>query len=154
MQTGAQTGNRPSMGAWLSYGLGSENKKSSCVLCVIIKEARGNGQGFILNCGRMDFWIMCIRGVQFAIVTERVLYLNDIQGMDRKDRQDQLDQLSKLNASSYQTFGDPEIKLKIEQYEMAYRMQTAVPELTDISHEPDSIVEDVRSLIVWCPVPM
>ncbi len=140
MQTGAQTGNRPSMGAWLSYGLGSENKNLPA-FCVLLSRGRGNGQGVYSKLWTNGFLDSVHQGVQFSNSDERVLYLNDIQGMDRKDRRDQLDQLSKLNASSYQTFGDPEIKAKIEQYEMAYRMQTAVPELTDISHEPDSIVK-------------
>lgn len=140
MQTGAQTGNRPSMGAWLSYGLGSENKNLPA-FTVLLSRGRGNGQGVYSKLWTNGFLDSVHQGVQLSNSDERVLYLNDVNGLDRTDRRNQLDELSKLNALSYEKFGDPEIKTKIEQYEMAYRMQVAVPELTDISKESDSIIK-------------
>lgn len=140
MQTGAQQGNRPSMGAWLSYGLGSENKNLPA-FTVLLSRGRGNGQGVYSKLWTNGFLDSVHQGVQFSNSDERVLYLNDMNGLDRKDRRNQLDELSKLNSLSYEKFGDPEIKTKIEQYEMAYRMQTAVPELTDISKESDKIIK-------------
>lgn len=139
MQTGAQQGNRPSMGAWLSYGLGSENKNLPA-FCVLLSRGRGNGQGVYSKLWTNGFLDSVHQGVQFSSGEEPVLYLNDPTGTDRVRTRKMLDRLSELNDLSYKEFGDPEIKTRIQQYEMAYRMQTAVPELTDVSKEPDDIV--------------
>ena len=140
MQTGAQVGNRPSMGAWLSYGLGSENKNLPA-FCVLLSRGKGNGQGVYSKLWTNGFLDSIHQGVQFSNSDERELYLNNPEGTDKADRRKMLDELSKLNAHSFETFGDPEIKAKIEQYEMAYRMQTAVPELTDFSKETDQVIK-------------
>jgi len=140
MQTGAQQGNRPSMGAWLSYGLGSENKNLPA-FCVLLSRGRGNGQGVYSKLWTNGFLDSVHQGVQFSSSEERVLYLKDPEGRDRTDRRNMLDQLSKLNDLNYKEFGDPEIQARVQQYEMAYRMQTAVPELTDLSKEPDNIIK-------------
>ncbi len=140
MQTGAQQGNRPSMGAWLSYGLGSENKNLPA-FCVLLSRGRGNGQGVYSKLWTNGFLDSVHQGVQFSSSEERVLYLKDPEGRDRTDRRNMLDQLAQLNDLNYQEFGDPEIQTRIQQYEMAYRMQTAVPELTDFSKESDSIIK-------------
>ncbi len=140
MQTGAQTGNRPSMGAWLSYGLGSENKNLPA-FSVLLSRGRGNGQGVYSKLWTNGFLDSVHQGVQFSASEERVLYLKDPEGRDRNDRRNMLDQLAKLNDLNYQEFGDPEIQARIQQYEMAFRMQTAVPELTDLSREPDDIIK-------------
>lgn len=140
MQTGAQQGNRPSMGAWLSYGLGSENKNLPA-FCVLLSRGRGNGQGVYSKLWTNGFLDSVHQGVQFSSSEERVLYLKDPDGRDRTDRRNMLDQLAQLNDLNYQEFGDPEIQTRIQQYEMAYRMQTAVPELTDFSKESDSIIK-------------
>lgn len=140
MQTGAQQGNRPSMGAWLSYGLGSENKNLPAY-CVLLSRGRGNGQGVYSKLWTNGFLDSVHQGVQFSSSEERVLYLKDPEGRDRIDRRNMLDQLAQLNALNYEEFGDPETQTRIQQYEMAYRMQTAVPELTDLSKEPDNIVK-------------
>lgn len=139
-QTGAQVGNRPSMGAWLSYGLGSENNNLPG-FCVLLSRGKGNGQGVYSKLWTNGFLDSVHQGVQFSSGEEPVLYLSDPEGMDRADRRRMLDKLSSLNQINYESFGDPEITTKIQQYEMAYRMQTAVPEVTDISKEPDSIVK-------------
>lgn len=140
MQTGAQQGNRPSMGAWLSYGLGSENKNLPA-FCVLLSRGRGNGQGVYSKLWTNGFLDSVHQGVQFSSSEERVLYLKDPEGRDRTDRRNMLDQLAQLNDLNYQEFGDPEIQTRIQQYEMAYRMQTAVPELTDFSKESGSIIK-------------
>ena len=140
MQTGAQQGNRPSMGAWLSYGLGSENKNLPAY-CVLLSRGRGNGQGVYSKLWTNGFLDSVHQGVQFSSGEEPVLYLNDPTGSDRTRTRKMLDHLAELNSLSYQEFGDPEINTRIQQYEMAYRMQTAVPELTDVSKEPDDIVK-------------
>jgi hypothetical protein len=140
MQTGAQQGNRPSMGAWLSYGLGSENKNLPA-FCVLLSRGRGNGQGVYSKLWTNGFLDSVHQGVQFSSSEERVLYLKDPEGRDRTDRRNMLNQLAQLNDLNYQEFGDPEIQARVQQYEMAYRMQTAVPELTDLSKEPDNIIK-------------
>ncbi len=139
IQTGAQQGNRPSMGAWLSYGLGSENKNLPAY-CVLLSRGRGNGQGVYAKLWTNGFLDSVHQGVQFSSGEDPVLYLNDPDGMDRQSRRRMLDKLAELNEMTYDEFGDPEIHTKIQQYEMAYRMQTAVPELTDLSKEPEHII--------------
>ena len=140
MQTGAQQGNRPSMGAWLSYGLGSENKNLPA-FCVLLSKGKGNGQGVYSKLWSNGFLDSIHQGVQFSSGENPVLYLSDPEGMDRSDRRKMLDELAALNAESYKEFGDPEINTKIQQYEMAYRMQTAVPEITDLSKEPEDTLK-------------
>lgn len=139
-QTGAQVGNRPSMGAWLSYGLGSENKNLPA-FCVLLSKGKGNSQGVYSKLWTNGFLDSIHQGVQFSSGEYPVLYLNNPEGIDKADRRRMLDRVASLNEESYQNFGDPEIKAKIQQYEMAYRMQTAIPEVTDVSNEPESIVK-------------
>ncbi|MCP1381715.1 DUF1501 domain-containing protein [Runella salmonicolor] len=140
MQTGAQQGNRPSMGAWASYGLGSENKNLPA-FSVLLSRGKGNGQGVYSKLWTNGFLDSTHQGVVFSSGEEPILYLNDPAGTDRSARRKMLDNLSELNNMAYDDFGDPEIKAKVQQYEMAYRMQTAVPELTDLSKEPDHIIK-------------
>jgi hypothetical protein len=140
MQTGAQQGNRPSMGAWLSYGLGSENKNLPAY-CVLLSRGKGNGQGVYSKLWTNGFLDSVHQGVQFSNSEEAVLYLKNPEGIDKAGRKKMLDNLAELNAMGYEKFGDPEIQTRIRQYEMAYRMQTAVPELTDLSKESDQIVK-------------
>jgi hypothetical protein len=139
-QTGAQVGNRPSMGAWLSYGLGSENSNLPS-FCVLLSRGKGNGQGVYSKLWTNGFLDSVHQGVQFSASEDPVLYLKDPKGMNREDRRRMLDKLAELNNMNYEAFGDPEIQAKIQQYEMAFRMQTAVPEVTDIKSEPDSIIK-------------
>lgn len=139
MQTGAQQGNRPSMGAWMSYGLGSENKNLPA-FCVLLSRGRGNGQGVYAKLWTNGFLDSVHQGVQFSASEEPVLYLNDPAGIDKQGRRKMLDQLATLNAMGFDEFGDPEIQTKVQQYEMAYRMQSSVPEISDVSKEPDHII--------------
>ena len=139
-QTGAQVGNRPSMGAWLSYGLGSENKNLPAYT-VLLSKGKGNGQGVYSKLWTNGFLDSVHQGVQFSSGDNPVLYLNDPGSVSKSDRRKMLDKLAELNAETYNELGDPEINAKVQQYEMAYRMQTAVPEVTDLSKEPEDIVK-------------
>jgi hypothetical protein len=140
IQTGSQQGNRPSMGSWLSYGLGNENKNLPA-FTVLLSRGIGNGQGVYSKLWSNGFLDSVHQGVQFSKGEDPVLYLRDPDGMDRQDRRDMLDNISQMNELSYKEMGDPEITTKIKQYEMAYRMQMAVPEVMDLSKEPDNIVK-------------
>lgn len=139
-QTGAQQGNRPSMGAWLSYGLGSENQNLPA-FCVLVSKGKGNGQGVYSKLWTNGFLDSIHQGVQFMPGPDPVLYLGHPPGTDGKSRRALLDKLGELNQLQYDEFGDPEITAKIQQYEMAYRMQTSVPEVTDLSAEPDHVIK-------------
>lgn len=139
-QTGAQVGNRPSMGSWLSYGLGSENKNLPA-FCVLLSRGKGNGQGVYSKLWSNGFLDSIHQGVQFSSGENPVLYLNNPESINKNDRRNMLDQISAINEQSYEEFGDPEINTKIQQYEMAFRMQTAVPDITDVTKEPESIVK-------------
>ncbi|MEO6187546.1 MAG: DUF1501 domain-containing protein, partial [Ginsengibacter sp.] len=139
-QTGAQVGNRPSMGSWLSYGLGSENKNLPA-FCVLLSKGKGNGQGVYSKLWSNGFLDSIHQGVQFSSGENPVLYLNNHDGIDKNDRRKMLDVLAQLNEESFKTTNDAEIHAKIQQYELAYRMQTAVPEVTDISKEPEDTIK-------------
>lgn len=139
-QTGAQVGNRPSMGSWLSYGLGSENKNLPA-FCVLLSKGKGNGQGVYSKLWSNGFLDSVYQGVQFSSGENPVLYLNNHDGIDKADRRKMLNVVSQLNEESFKETNDPEIKAKVQQYELAYRMQTAVPEVTDISKEPEDIIK-------------
>lgn len=140
IQTGAQIGNRPSMGAWMSYGLGSENKNLPA-FCVLLSRGRGNGQGVYSKLWTNGFLDSTHQGVVFSSGEDPILYLKDTDGIDKDSRRRMLDKLAELNHLGFETSGDPEVQAKVQQYEMAYRMQTAVPELTDLSKEPDHIIK-------------
>lgn len=138
-QSGAQQGSRPSMGAWLSYGLGSENSNLPAY-SVLLSRGKGNGQGVYSKLWTNGFLDSVHQGVQFSNSDEPILYLENPDGVDAVTRRKMLDKLALLNDENYKEFGDPEIQSRVQQYEMAYRMQTAVPEMMDLSKEPDYIV--------------
>jgi hypothetical protein len=139
-QSGAQQGNRPSMGSWVSYGLGTENNNLPA-FCVLLSRGRGNGQGVYSKLWTNGFLDSVHQGVQFSSGENPILYLQDPEGMDRKTRRMMIDKINEMNQIEYENFGDPEIAAKIQQYEMAYRMQTAVPEIMDTSKESESIIK-------------
>ena len=137
IQTGSQLPGRPSIGSWLSYGLGSDNKNLPGFVVLITKDKYGQplysrswGNGFLPS---------QYQGVQFRSGKNPVLYLDNPPGVTKKLREEQLDFLSKIQKNKYSDIGDPEILSRISQYEMAFRMQTSVPEVMDISKEPESI---------------
>src|SRR5215470_15025093 len=138
-QTGFQLAGRPSMGAWVNYGLGSENKDLPAFVVMISIGAQDQplydrlwGSGFLPS---------RYQGVKLRSVGDPVLYLSDPKGSDRSDRRRFIDDLDKLNQLSLEEFADPEINTRIVQYEMAFRMQSSVPDLTDVSKELASTFE-------------
>jgi hypothetical protein len=128
------------MGAWMSYGLGSENSNLPAYT-VLLSRGRGNGQGVYSKLWNNGFLDSMHQGVVFSSGEDPVLYLKNPEGHDKQSRRDMLDEISKFNSQSFENFGDPEINTRIQQYEMSYRMQSAVPELTDLSKEPDHIIK-------------
>ena len=136
-QTGAQLAGRPSIGAWLSYGLGSENKDLPAFV-VMISQGTGNpnDQPLYDRLWGSGFLPTKYQGVKFRSLGDPVLYLSNPPGFAPDDRRRFIDDLGQLNRLELDEFGDPEIATRIAQYEMAYRMQTSVPELTDLSKEP------------------
>ncbi|MEX0289212.1 MAG: DUF1501 domain-containing protein [Flavobacteriaceae bacterium] len=139
MQTGNQLPGRPSIGAWLSYGLGSDNENLPTFITLITKNM--GGQPLYSRLWGNGFLPTEHQGVQFRSGKDPVLYLSDPQNYDGNDRRKMLDYLGKLNEVQHDAYGDPEIKARMAQYEMAFRMQTSVPEVTDMSDEPDYIFE-------------
>ena len=139
-QTGSQQPGRPSIGSWLSYGLGSTNENLP-TFCVMLSRGTGrpNGQPLYSRLWGNGFLHSLHQGVQFRSGKDPVLYLQDPDGMTRQSRREMLDRIAALNQQQLDQFGDPEISSRIAQYEMAYRMQTSVPEVMDISDEPEYI---------------
>jgi hypothetical protein len=136
-QTGAQLAGRPSMGAWVSYGLGSENSDlPAFVAMVSIGSGNPVDQPLYDRLWGSGFLPSKYQGIKFRSVGEPVLYLSNPRGLDAGTRRRMLDDLAKLNQLRLAEAGDPEIATRIAQYELAYRMQASVPELTDLSKEP------------------
>ena len=140
-QTGAQLAGRPSMGAWLSYGLGSMNNDLPTFVAMVSKGSAQTGQPLYDRLWGSGFLPSQYQGVKFLATGDPVLYLSNPPGVDTSIRRRFLDDLEKLNRQKEEEFGDPETSTRIAQYEMAYRMQSSVPELTDLSDEPDSVFE-------------
>lgn len=141
-QTGSQLAGRPSMGSWLAYGLGTDNKDlPAYVVLTSVGTGRKDDQPLYDRLWGSGFLPTVHQGVKFRNSGDPVLYLSDPEGVDRPTRRDMLDDLGKLNKLRLNLVGDPEIGTRISQYELAFRMQASVPELTDISKEPASIIE-------------
>ena len=140
-QTGAQLAGRPSMGAWLSYGLGTMNSDLPTFVAMVSKGSAQTGQPLYDRLWGSGFLPTRYQGVKFLSTGDPVLYLSYPPGGDPDTRRRFLDDLGALNQLKEAEFGDPETTTRIAQYEMAFRMQTSVPELTDLSDEPDSIFE-------------
>ncbi len=139
IQTGSQLPGRPSLGAWLSYGLGSDNENLPSYVVLVTKNKYGQplysrlwGNGFLPS---------QYQGVQFRAGKHPVLYLHNPPGVSDSDRRVQLDYLQKLENINFETENDPEIEARISQYEMAYRMQSSVPEVMSVENEPDYIYD-------------
>jgi hypothetical protein len=137
--TGNQIAGRPSLGAWVSYGLGSANRNLPEYLVLISKMQRPSDQPLYDHYWGSGFLPSRYQGVKLRNAREPVLYLRDPEGMPRTLRRGMLDGLGELNALHLQETGDPEIATRIRQYEMAFRMQSSVPELTDLSGEPEEV---------------
>ena len=137
-QTGAQLAGRPSIGAWLSYGLGTENADLPAFVVMTSRGSGRVGQALYTRLWGSGFLPSRYQGVKFRSQGDPVLYLSNPAGVNRDRRRMFLDDLSALNRIQQEQFADPEIETRIAQYEMAYRMQTSVPELMDLSNEPES----------------
>ena len=141
-QTGAQLAGRPSIGAWLAYGLGSENANLPAFVAMI-SQGTGNpmDQPLYDRLWGAGFLPSRYQGVKFRSVGDPVLNLSNPAGVAEATRRQVLDDLAALNRLKLDDAGDPEIATRISQYELAYRMQTSVPDLVDVSNEPEHIFE-------------
>ena len=139
IQTGSQFPGRPSIGSWIDYGLGSENENLPAFIVLVSKNQ--GGQPLYARLWGNGFLPSQHQGVQFRSGKDPVLYLSNPPGIDREDRAHQLDILRQLQEGQYEKFQDPEIEARIAQYEMAFRMQASVPEITDTSEEPEYIFD-------------
>ena len=140
--SGAEMPGRPTMGAWLSYGLGSDTDSlPSFVVMTSVSKGTTCGQIFYDFYWGSGFLPSRFQGVKFRAGGDPVLYLQNPNGITGQERRGMLDDLGKLNRMRHAEFGDPEILTRIAQYEMAYRMQTSVPELTDLKSEPKNVLD-------------
>jgi len=146
-QTGSQIAGRPSIGAWLSYGLGSANENLPA-FCVLVTKDKG-GQPLYERLWGSGFLPATHQGVQFRSGKDAVLYLANPDGITSAGRRKMLDRLQELHQLQYEQTLDPAIAARIEQYEMAFRMQSSMPEVTNFADEPDHVLEmygpDVRT---------
>lgn len=138
-QTGSQIAGRPSFGSWLAYGLGSENQDLPAF--VVLASAGQGDQPLYARLWGSGFLDSRYQGVRFRSAGDPVLYLSNPDGVCNSGRRAMLDRLSELNKHQFQKELDPEIESRIAQYEMAFRMQTSVPEVTDLSKEPNEVFE-------------
>jgi hypothetical protein len=142
IQTGSQLPGRPCMGSWVDYGLGSENENLPAF--VVLNSLPSNGmadQGLLSRLWGAGFLPSRYQGVQFRSAGDAVLHLSDPPGITRDRRRSLLDGLAALNQQLYDRVGDPEIETRIAQYEMAFRMQASVPDLVDMSREPEHVLD-------------
>ena len=137
-QTGFQLAGRPSLGAWLAYGLGSANHNLPAFVAMV---SGSGGQPLYDRLWGSGFLPTRYQGIKFRSAGDPVLFLSNPKGLDRGTRRRFLDDLSTLNRLKAEKTGDPEIATRIAQYELAFRMQTSVPELTDVSKEPKHIFD-------------
>ncbi len=141
LQTGSQIAGRPSSGSWVGYGLGSESADLPAFVALSSRGAAKADQPLYDRLWGSGFLPTKYQGVKFRNQGNPVLDLSDPEGVDRQTRREWLDQLAKLDRLKYQQSGDPEIQTRIAQYELAYRMQMSVPELTDFASEPGQILD-------------
>ena len=139
LYTGSPRQGRPSMGSWVTYGLGSENENLPGFVVLISSGVQPSGGA---NCWSTGFIPSVYQGVQCRSKGDPVLYVSDPAGMDRSLRRKTLDALKDLNEEQVKDLGHPETATRIAQYELAYRMQTSVPEVMDISREPAAVLEN------------
>jgi hypothetical protein len=139
--TGFQLAGRPSLGSWLAYGLGSENKDLPAFIVMVSLGRNGGDQPLYDRLWGSGFLPSRYQGVKFHNGPDPVLYLSNPAGINKEVRRKFLDDLAELNQINAKEYGDPEIQSRVAQYEMAYRMQTSVPELTDLSKESEKTLE-------------
>jgi hypothetical protein len=142
MQTGNQITGRPCLGSWMSYGLGSLNANLPTFVVLVAKPSNQEQmQAISARLWSSGYLPGIHSGVSFRTGNDPILYINNPPGVDAKVRRKTLDGLKELNELNYQLVGDPETHTRIEQFEMAFKMQSSVPELTDMSSEPESTYE-------------
>jgi hypothetical protein len=141
LQTGSQIAGRPSMGSWVVYGLGAETEDLPAFVVMISPGAGGGGQPLYDRLWGSGFLPSRYQGVKFRSVGDPVLYLSNPEGFPASARRQFLDTLRGMNEQTLGEYGDPEVATRIAQYEMAFRMQSSVPELTDLSKEPAQLVD-------------
>lgn len=142
VMTGSEVPGKPSIGSWLAYGLGSENNNLPSFVVFTPRFPEGsNGQALFTRMWSSGFLPTRFNGVALRGTGDPVLYLRNPEGVSSDDRRTMLDTLQKLNQRELQQLGDPEIQTRISQYEMAFRMQSSVPELTDLSSESKRTLE-------------
>lgn len=139
--TGHPLTGRPSIGSWCSYGLGTENQDLPSYLVLLSKMKRGSDQPLYDHYWGSGFLPSVYQGVKLRSAADPVLYLRNPAGMPSELRRKMLTGMNELNRMRHQSTGDPEIETRIQQYEMAYRMQSSVPDLTDVRDEPESTFE-------------
>lgn len=139
--TGFQLAGRPSLGSWLAYGLGSENRDLPAFVVLVSVGRNGGDQPLYDRLWGSGFLPSQFQGVKFHDGADPVLFLSNPPGISKEVRRKFLDDLAEMNQLNAKEYGDPEIQARIAQYEMAYRMQTSVPELTDLSKESDKVIE-------------
>lgn len=140
--TGSELPGKPSMGSWLTYGLGSETENLPAFVVMTSRDKQAScGQIFYDFYWGNGYLPSKYQGVKFRGAGDPVLYLSNPGGISREMRRGQLDDLAALNEMNMQRLGDPEIAARISQYEMAYKMQASVPELTDLSDEPQHVLD-------------
>jgi uncharacterized protein (DUF1501 family) len=139
MQTGSTQAGRPAMGSWLSYGLGSENQQLPAF--VVLTSGFGQDQPLLSRYWGSGFLPSNHQGVEFRSQGEPILFVSNPKGIDDKVRRRLLDSMRDLNQLKLDAVGDPEINTRIQSYEMAYRMQTSVPELMDLKKESKDTLE-------------
>lgn len=142
VMTGSEVPGKPSLGSWISYGLGSEsNDLPAFVVLTPNFPATGNAQALFTRMWSSGFLPTKHSGVALRAVGDPVLYVKNPPGVDPSDRRTMLNALNKLNQQTFERFGDPETQTRIAQYEMAFRMQSSVPDLADISGESAATLE-------------
>ncbi|MEM7374153.1 MAG: DUF1501 domain-containing protein [Bacteroidota bacterium] len=139
-QTGSQQSGRPSIGSWLSYGLGSDNADLPA-FCVLVSKGKGGSQPLYARLWGNGFLPAEHQGVQFRSGKEQVLYLENPTGIGEDGRREMLNCLHDLHTAQYVESQDPILQARMAQHEMAYRMQSSIPEVMDVSGEPDYIYE-------------
>ncbi len=139
LSTGSQIAGRPSLGAWASYGLGSANQNLPSFVVLVTKKS--TDQPLAARLWGTGFLDSRYQGVRFSSGKDAVFYLTNPDGLSGEARRSQLDRMAALNRLQSEAELDPEIESRIAQYEMAYRMQASVPEVTDLSSEPQSVLD-------------
>ncbi len=140
LQTGSMFPGRPSMGAWLDYGLGSENENLPAFV-VMVTKGKG-GQPLVSRLWGSGFLPSRHQGVRFRSGKDPVLYLSNPDGIDAESRRSAMDALGRLHHLKLQSDADPHVETRIAQYELAYRMQSSIPEATDLADEPDYVFDE------------